>query len=176
LSVLLGAFQVVPFVERMGQSGVRLADDLQRLIPRQAQDMPVGLGRLRELVVHLLDIAQAEGRQDGMKDIPSCLAERQALSIGPAGCGTVSQQEVSKPQRKVRVRAHRQVIGVQILQGAARLGKHGLYRVASERQCSPGGGDPSYRVPGLSVWLGVAKASFRRLELLFHAGRMAVNQ
>ena len=86
------------------------------MIPCQVQDALVGLGRQSELVFCFLDVAQADGRQEGKEDIPECLAERNGFGIGPAGCGTVSLELVGKPQRPVSGRAERQVVGVQILQ------------------------------------------------------------
>ena len=61
---------------------------------------------------------------------------------------------VGKPQRPDCPKAERQVVGVQILQGAARLGDHGFCLVLSERQRGPGGGNLPDQVAGLVVRLG----------------------
>ena len=84
-----------------------------------------------KLVVGFLDVAQADGRQDGGEDIPGGLAERDGFGHGLAGRGPVALEQVGIPQRPVRVGAQRQVVGVQILQGAARLGQHGFDLVAA---------------------------------------------
>src|SRR3989440_8779241 len=96
--MLRSLIQVVPFVEDTGQAKMRFVDNLKRLIPCNLQDALVGLGRRIELVVCFLYVAQADGRQDGGEDIPSCLAERDAFSIGPAGGSTISLEERGKPQ------------------------------------------------------------------------------
>ena len=57
-----------------------------------------------------------------VKICPDCLADRYGFGIGLAGRGTVSLKLIGIPQRPVRGSAERQVVGVQILQGAARLG------------------------------------------------------
>ena len=88
--MLFGGIQVVPFVEDTGQAKMRFADNLKRLITRQLQDAPVGLGRLIELVICFLYVAQTDGCQDGGEDSPGCLAERYGFRKGLAGCGTVS--------------------------------------------------------------------------------------
>src|SRR5262245_58343556 len=107
-----------------------------------------------ELVVCLLYVAQADCRQYSGEDIPGCLAERYGFSIGLAGRSTVSLEIVGITQRPVSVSAQRQVVGVQILQGAARLDKHGFYLVPGESQRSPCGGDLSNKILGLVVRLG----------------------
>src|SRR5690348_6466345 len=116
-------------------------DNLKRLITCQLQDAPVGLSRQGELVARFLNVAQANGCQDCSEDIPRCLTERDGGSQGLAGCGMISLKDGSIPQRPVRARTESQVVGVQILQGSARLGKHRLYLVASERQRRPDSGN-----------------------------------
>lgn len=59
--------------------------------------------------------------------IPRRLTDRYGFGIGLSGRGTVSLKLVGNPQLPDRGRADRQVIGVQILQGAARLGNDGFY-------------------------------------------------
>src|SRR5439155_23161116 len=129
-------------------------DNLKRLITRQLRDAPIDLCRQMELVFCFLDVAQADCRQYGGEDIPGCVTEGYGFSKGVAGCGAVSVEEIGIAQRPVSVSAGRQVAGVQILQGAARLGKHDFYLIASESQNSPGGGNSSNKVSGLVVGLG----------------------
>ena len=174
--VLLRSLQVVPFVQDAGQAQMRFVDNLKRLITRPLQHTSVGLGRQIELVVYFLYDTEGDGRQDGGEDIPRCLAERYGFSQRLAGSGAVSLQEVSKPQRPASGRAGRQVVGAQILQGAARLGAHDLWLVASEGQGSPGAGNLSQQVSRLVVQLGALHGSLGRLEFLFHAGRVATDQ
>src|SRR5215510_6825048 len=126
-----------------------------------------------ELVVCFLYVAQADCRQYSGEDI---LAERYCFSIGLASRGAVSLKIVGRSKRPVSVSARGQVFGRQILQGAARLGKHGFYLVPSESQGSPGGDDLSDKMWGLVVRLGALQGGFSRLEFLFHAGCLAINQ
>ncbi len=87
-------------------------------------------------------------------NIPRRLGDRYGFGIGLAGCGTFSLELVGNPQRPVCPKAGRQVVGVQILQGTARLGDHGFWLVVGERQRGPGGGNLSNQVAGLVVRLG----------------------
>ena len=61
LPVLLGLIQFVPFIEDTSQANMRFVDNLIRLLARQLQDAPVGLGCQRELIVSFLYLAQAAG-------------------------------------------------------------------------------------------------------------------
>ena len=88
---------------------------------------------------------------------------RYGFGIGLAGRGTVSLELVGKPQRPGRGSADRQVVGVQILQGAARLGNDGFCLVLSDRQRGPYGGNMSDKVSGLVVWFGALQGGFSSL-------------
>ena len=68
---------------------------------------------------------------------PNDVAERDDFGIGLAGCGTVSLELIGISQRPVSGGAERQVVGVQILQGAARLGNDGFCIVLMNSQLWP---------------------------------------
>jgi hypothetical protein len=64
------------------------------------------------------------------------------------------------PQRPGSGSADSQVISVQILQGAARLGNDGFYVVLNDGQGGPHGGNTSYEVSPLIIWLGALQDCF----------------
>ena len=83
---------------------------------------------------------------------------------------------VGIPQLPGSGSAESQVTGMQILQGAARLGNDGFYLVLSGSQRGPYGGNTSYKVSGFVVRLGALQSGFSSLQLLFDLGRLASNQ
>ena len=106
-----------------------------------------------ELVVCFLYLAQTECSRCRVDGSPKRLTDRYDFGIGPAGRGTVSLELIGMPQRTVGGSAERQVVGVQILQGAARLGKQGFYIVLDDRQQWPAWRQYARKVAGLVVWL-----------------------
>ena len=154
LPVLLSGLQVVPFVEYAGQTKMRFVFKRLRMITCQLQATPKGLGRLIKVIFKFLYCAQADCSHYGHTDIPGRLADSYGFGIGLTGRGTVPLDLVGKPQRPDSSNAGKQVVGGQILQGAARLGDHGFWLVAGERQRGPGGGNLSNQVAGLVVRLG----------------------
>ena len=98
-----------------------------------------------------------------MMHMPDRLADGYGFGIGLAGCGTVSLKLVGIPQRPGSGSADRQVVGVQILQGAARLGNDGFYLVLGDSQRGPYGGNMPDKVSGLVVWLGALQGCFSSL-------------
>lgn len=133
---------------------MRYAGNRQRLITKQLQGAPVGLGRQIELVVCFLYGAQADCSHYGGDNIPRRLADRYGFGIGPAGRGAVSLEMVGISQLPGSESAERQVVGVQILQGAARLGNDGFYLVQSGSERGSYGGNTSDNISGFVVRLG----------------------
>jgi hypothetical protein len=163
LPVLLGSIQVVPFVAYTGQTKMRYAGNWQRMITKQLQGAPVGLGCQIELVFGFLQAAQADGSRYSEDDIPRRLTNGYDFGIRPAGRGTVSLDMVGKPQFPDRRSAESQVVGMQILQSTARLGYDGFYLVLINSHRGPNGGNTSDKISGLVVWLGTLQSCLSRL-------------
>jgi hypothetical protein len=70
LAVLLSRTEIVPFVREAGQAKIRIAGTRGRLPTEQLQGAPVGRGRRVELVLHFLELAQADCNQTGVASIP----------------------------------------------------------------------------------------------------------
>ena len=174
--MLLGGLQVVPLIEYTGQAKMCFVDHRPRHITCQLQDAMVGRSRPMELIFCLLDRAQAGCSCYGEEDVPRRLAERNRFGIGLAGGSSISLQEVGIPQYTVSDRAEKQVLGVQVLQGAARLGQHGFYLELIRRQDGPAGGNLSDQVLGRVIGLGALQGSFGNAQFLFDTGRLADNQ
>ena len=173
MPVLLGSIQVVPFVGDTRQAKMRFGGNRPRRITCQLQDAPVGPCRQRQLVVCFLYLAQTECRRDGVDGIRKRLTDRYDFGIGPAGRGTVALELMGIAQRVGRGSADRQVVRVQILQGAARLGNDGFCIVLNDGQRGPYGGNPSDKVPGPVIWFAACKGCFSSLEFLFDGGMSA---
>ena len=134
-------------------------------IASQLQDAPVGLGRqMRAGFLLPVCAPRPIAAIMAMTVCPDRLADGQGFGIGLAGCGTVSLELIGISQRPGDASAERQVVGVQILQGAARLGNDGFRLMPSDRQRGPYGGDPSDKVAGLVVRLGALQGRFSRLQ------------
>ncbi len=161
--MLFGDIQVIPLVADTGQAKICFAGSRPRRITCQLQDAPVALGRQRELVFCFLYLAQTGCSRYGDHDISRCLADRYDFGIGLAGRGTVSLELIGIPQRPVSGSADRQVVGVQILQGAPRLGNDGFHLVGRDSQHGPYGGNMSDKVSGFVIWLGLLQGSFSSL-------------
>ncbi len=173
LPVLLGGLQVVPCVAETGQTKMRFDCGRLRQIACQVQDAPVGLGCQSKLGVCFLDVTQADGRPYVQDEIAGCLAQSDGFGIGPTGGCPVSLQEGGKPQRPERGSAGSQVAGVQILQGAARLGHDGVQLVGRNSQHGPDSGNLPDNVSGRIVPLLALHRGFGRLQFLFDAGKKA---
>ena len=98
-----------------------------------------------------------------------------AVGIGPAGRGAVALELVGVGQGPGGGSAHGQVVGVQIGQGALRLGENGFCIVLGHRHGGPNGGDMADQVTNLVVRLDVPQRGLRRLQLLLHAGHLLMN-
>jgi hypothetical protein len=81
--VPLSGSKVVPLVEDPGQTQMCFAGNGQRWITEEVQNLLVGLGCLIELVFCMLDVTQADGRQDSSEAIAGSLAERDGFGVGP---------------------------------------------------------------------------------------------
>ncbi len=133
------------------------------LIANHFQDMPVGLGCHMELVFRHLYAGQAGCCQDVRIEVPRCLADRYGFSIGPGGRGPLSLSLVGNPQLPGSRSAVCQVVGMQILQGTARLGNDGFYIMLTDSHHGPQGGNMSYKVLDLVVCLGTIQSCFSSL-------------
>src|SRR4028119_343873 len=125
--------------------------------------MPVGPCRQRQLVVRFLYLTEIYRSRYSVDGIPKRLTGRYDFRIGPAGRGPVSLKLMGMPQRPGSSGADRQVLGVQILQGTARLGNDGLCIVLNDSQRGAHGGDTSNKVPGFVVRLGAVQGCFSSL-------------
>ena len=137
------------------------------------QDALVGLGCRIQLVFGFLYLTQADCSRHVNDDIAGCLADSNGFAIGPAGRATVSLELVSNPQLPDSGSADRQVIGVQILQSAVRLGNDGFHLVLSDSHQGPYGGNMPDEVAGLVVCLGTLQGCFGRLQFRFDARKKA---
>src|SRR5688500_4798601 len=104
-----------------------------------------------KLVICFLNLAETERSRCSVDGIPKRLTNRYHFGIGTAGCGTVSFKLIGISQRISSGSAKRQVVGVQILQGAARLGNDSFCIVVNNSQGSTHGGDTPYNVLGLII-------------------------
>ncbi len=119
LRMLVGGRKVVPLVKNAGQAKLGFARHRPRWIAGKLQHMAIGLGGRHQLVVQRLQRAQARGGHkvdDEMADGP---ADRNGFGVRAPGCGTVAPQMVSVSQSPRRRRAHRQVVGIEVLQRPA---------------------------------------------------------
>jgi hypothetical protein len=128
-----------------------LAGKRQGLTAELLQNAPVGPGRQMGLVVCLLQRGQSDRRHEREDGIPGRLAGAYDLGIGPAGRGTVAPEVVGVPEFPGGGRAEGQVVGVQILQSAARLGNDRLHLMLSGGQRGPDGSNTSDNVSGLVI-------------------------
>jgi hypothetical protein len=108
-------------------------------------------------------LAQAGRSHYGHDAMPDRLADGYGFRISLAGRGTVSLKLISNPQRPCGGSADRQVVGVQILKGAARLGDDGFHILLNDGQSGPYGGNVSYQVSGLLIRRGLLQGCFSRL-------------
>ena len=88
----------------------------------------------------------------------------------PSSRARVMASVVGKPQCPDSSTAKRQVVGVQVLQGVARLDDRFLRLVSEERQRGPDRGNLSNQVAGLVIKVGILHDFFSRLQFLFDAG------
>src|SRR5207248_5383117 len=163
LPVLLSGIQVVPLVVYTGETKMRFASNPLRRITCQKEGSPVGLGRQVKPVFSFLYLAQTGCSRYGVDRIPKRLTDRNDFGIGPAGRGTVSLELIGISQRPVSGSAERQVVGAQMLQGAARLGNDGFSIVLNDSQRGPHGGNTSDKVLGPVVWFGALQCGFSSL-------------
>ena len=104
---------------------------------------------------------------------PERPAERDDVGIGPAGGGPVALELMGIAQRVGRGGADRQVVRVQILQGAARLGNDGFDIVLNDRQRGPDRGNPSDQVRVLSSGSRACRAASAAWSFCFDGGMSA---
>ena len=96
----------------------------------------------------------------GVDGFPNRLTGSYDFVISFPGGGTVSLKLMGMPQRPGSGAAERQVVGMQILQGTARLGNDGFCIVLNNGQRGPHGGNTSYKVSGSVVWFGAVQGCF----------------
>ncbi len=146
LPVLLGSIEVVPLVAHTGQAKVGSAGDGKRQTCCLLCGVLEALDGQIELVVHLLNEAQADPSHD-VVDLFSRLAHGDGFGVRTPRLGAVSLELVGVGQLDDRGGAEREVVGVQVLEGTARLAEDGLRVVPGEGQRRPHGGDATDEVP-----------------------------
>ncbi len=115
-----------------GQAKMGFAGDRLRWIAYQLQDTPVGIGRQMSWFSASCKLPRPVVANMLTMTFPDAWLVDIGLGIGLAGRGAVSLKLVGIPQLPDSGSADRQVVGVQILQGAVRLGNDCLYLVLTE--------------------------------------------
>ena len=178
--VLLRGLQVVPLVAYAGQAEKLFAAPIRRFLTEQLQGAPVAFGRLIKLVVRFLYLGQAGCGQNREVNIPGRLPDSHGFAIDPAGRGTVPLELVTKPQGPRSSTAVWQAIGVQVLEGAARLNDRGVWVVPEDRQSGSDTGNLSDQVAGVVIRTGIlpngSQSSLSRLQFLFDTGCLSGHQ
>jgi hypothetical protein len=107
-----------------------------------------------------LQLTEIYRGRNGVDGIPKRLTGGYDFGVGPAGRGAVSLELMGVPQRPGGGDADGQVVRVQMLQGAARLGDDGFCVVLNYGQRGPQGGDTPNKVLGSVVWFGALQGRF----------------
>src|SRR5262249_2982089 len=163
LRMLLGSIQVGPLIAYAGQAKMGLGRKWQRRLAQQAQRLLKSRSGRRELKCCFLHGAQADEGEIGEDTVPRRLASSNDLGIGPARSHTVSLELVGESQLPGSRRAECQVVGVQIVQGEARLRNNGLDVVLTGGRRCPYGGNPSDQVTCVFIRLSAVQGGFGRL-------------
>ena len=174
--MLAGSLQVVPGIMDARQPEMGVAGHRRRRVTGQLHRTGVSFGGQRQLQVVFLHLGQPLGghqQDDVMTDL---FADRLSLSVSLAGRRPVALQVVSIAQGPGGGGAHRQVGGVQVGQGALRLGQDRGGVVPYHGDGGADRGDVAEQVTRVRVgWLR-RQDRLGGLQFCFHAGHLVDEQ
>ncbi len=172
LGVHLGGGQVIPCVIEARQAKMRAAGDGQWRVAGQLQDNAIRFRRLRQLIVPLLHVGDAERRHQVHDEVTDGLGGGGRSGVGLACVAAIALQLIRVAERPGRRRAHRQIVQAQIAQRALRLRDDRRRLVLGYGDGGADRGDAADQIARLGVGGVGGQHSFGGLEHGFDARQL----